>query len=123
MTAAKSLLQNDRGEDRTRDLRIKSPLLYRLSYPVWCRKHHYHPHLREGVTHLPRLARLALLQAAVKLGGQLEADKLFGPFEHHQSTIPPSMHFDVEEIENLPRPGIRVDQDLGPAARTPSGVE
>ena len=25
---------NDRGGDRTHDLRIKSPLLYRLSYPV-----------------------------------------------------------------------------------------
>jgi hypothetical protein len=25
---------NDRGGDRTRGLRIKSPLLYQLSYPV-----------------------------------------------------------------------------------------
>ncbi len=29
---------NDRGGDRTHDLRIKSPLLYRLSYPVETRQ-------------------------------------------------------------------------------------
>ncbi len=28
------LLLNDRGGDRTHDLRIKSPLLYQLSYPA-----------------------------------------------------------------------------------------
>ncbi len=27
-------LENDRGGDRTHDLRIKSPLLYQLSYPA-----------------------------------------------------------------------------------------
>ena len=38
-TVANALV-NDPGGSRTRDLRIKSPLLYQLSYRVWTQQRH-----------------------------------------------------------------------------------